>query len=804
MLCRWQRVLLAWMLLVLLAPPVPTARAQGPQGALTIHTDAEMLGVPTLRGGGHITWTLTGPVAVELRRKVLAMFDEYPSVPPGFPWAGVASPANRDGVLSAAETKAFTDMLEAEIEGQRQALGGTRWRYLLIERTDLFERDLPVDRSADGLVGRDRTSQDSIEIRFIFDGRTVSENFPFAPASRALADGLYSMFELRQSESLDDTAPRVWPLQLMNGWHLVRLPGDGRNALWAGNASGNADPLNGTYDNGLSSATVTTTAVGVDWTDLRFATTANVTFGYMGRGADAGDTLRLQVAPGPAFSTWTDLTNDAGQVSLPGTASYAWRSASYNLSAYIGQQVRLRLLFTSDGSGNAAPGFFVRDFAIAAPSRYVGELVLSDIDYMVGTIDFQDVSAVPGHLHIIRTPVGEVLMYNAAFDVSTMNADAATFRSFLWYENPQFLFVVLIIAGYAISRVQDHTYRSYRSRHPREYRAAASPTRWLHWVGRIAITVLVLFYLFPTGLAILGSSTVVAGIPLIALSAAAGVGVGAGSWLFYRFQGKLIPPETGVAGTADGDLEPPPPEGISTSASCSHCLQPLGSTLDTLVCTCGLSYHRGCADVLVTCSTCGRTLAEKSKQKAPATCRTCGEVQLVDPDQNLFTAVCSVCGTTLELPEAGYNYLVLSSDPAPVYIWFGRLCKNGSKGLALSTVFPDKLRKDHGIDAAEILWLSDTSPGPTTFDPRRLEFEIMRALMAFIRTNPGGSLVIDGVEHLIVENTLDKVVRFAKRLNDLASVNRVTLFVPVAPGSVGGEDLALLQQAFDRTIDLTD
>ncbi len=804
MLCRWQRALLTLVLLTFLAPPVPPVAAQGPGGALAIHTDAELLGVPQLRGGGHITWTLTGATAVDLRRKVLMMFDEYSSVPAGFPWAGVATPGNRDGLLSAAETKAFTDMLEAEVEGQRAAQGGTRWRYLIIERTDLTERDLPVDRSVDGLVGRGANATGPIEIRFIFNARTSSENYSFLLASRALADGLYSMFDLRQAERLDDPAPLVWPLQVMGGWHIVRLPGDRRNALWAGNASRDPDPLNGTYDNARSSATVTTTGPGVTWTDLRFATSSTVSFTFMGRTADAGDRLRLQLAQGPTFSTWADLTNDAGQVNLPATANYAWQRASYNLTRYVGQIVRLRLLFSSDASGNAAPGFFVRDFTIDAPGRYKGELIVSDVDYLVGILDFQDPSTAPGHFHVVRTPVGEVLIYNAASDVDALPPDTTTFRGFLWYENPQFLFIVLLAAGYAIGRFQDRAYGSYRGRHPREYRAAAGRTRWVHWLGRAAIIALVIFYFFPTGLAVLGLGVFVGGLPYFVVATAVAIGVSVGTWALYGAQGKLIPPEAEMI-AAGGDLEPPPPEGspLAASGTCAHCLATLGGAADTVACACGISYHRGCADVLGKCSVCGRVLGEIAQPKAPATCRACGEVQLVEPDVNLLTTACLSCGAPLEMPEAGYNYLVLSPDAAPVYAWFRRLCRDGGKGLALSTVFPEKLRKDYGLDNADILWLSDTNAGPTTFDPSRLEFEIMRALMTFIRTNPRGSLVLDGIEHLVVENTLDRVVRFAKRLNDIASVNRVTLFVPVSPGSLSTEDLALLQQAFDRTIDLT-
>jgi len=36
----------------------------------------------------------------------------------------------------------------------------------------------------------------------------------------------------------------------------------------------------------------------------------------------------------------------------------------------------------------------------------------------------------------------------------------------------------------------------------------------------------------------------------------------------------------------------------------------------------------------------------------------------------------------------------------------------------------------------------------------------------------------------------------------LVAIGPITLFVPVAPGSLAPEDLAVLQQAFDRVIDL--
>jgi len=806
MLCRWQRAVLAIVLLTFLAPAIlPIAPAQGPPGNLLIRTDSEMIGAPGLRGGGHITWTLSGEVAIGLRQRVVAMFDGYTSIPRGFAWGGTPTPGNRDGALSAAETKAFTDLLEAEIEGQRQALGGTRWRYLRIERTDLSERDLPIDRSVDGLVGRGPNATEPVEIRFIYDGRTMGENVPFALASRDLADGLYSLFGLRQAQNLDTGPTGVWPLQAVGGWHVVQLAGDGRAALWEGNPSGDPDPLNGTYDDGITRDTLTSTSPGLPGLDLRFATAASVSFQHMGRSFDAGDTLRLQIAPGPAFTAWTDLTDAAGDTVLPNTAPYAWRTVAYDLGAYLGQVVQLRLRFESNAAGNAAPGFFVRDFVIDAPAVYTGDLIVSDVDYMVGTVAFEPAAA-PGRLHLIRTPAGEILVYGAAFSPAAPPGDGATFRGFLWYENPQVLLIVLIAAAYLIARFQNRAYLGFRGRHPREYRASALQARWLHWCGRGAIIALIVLYLFPTALGVFGSSAVVTGVALwvVAFSVAAGVSVG--TWFMYRRRARLIPPAHDDATTV---VEPPPPEAPAVwdaTEMCAQCLTPIATRDDALPCACGQLYHRSCSAALGACPACGRRLgdplAPKPAAKSTSTCGACGTVQPVDAGSDPMRTRCSACGAPLQMPEPGYNYLVLTTDAAPVYGWFGRLVRQGTKGLAVSTTFPDKLRKDYRLETAELLWLSDTNKGPTTLDPRRLEFEMMRALMGFIRSNPGGALVVDGLEHLVVENTLERVLRFVKRLNDLASVNRITLFVPVAAGSLAPEDLSVLQQAFDRVVDL--
>src|SRR5207244_8200407 len=73
------------------------AIGQNPAGHMVVTTDYELFGTSDLNGGGHVTWTLTGAKAAELRAKIVDMFDTYGQIPRGFPFAGTARAANGDG-----------------------------------------------------------------------------------------------------------------------------------------------------------------------------------------------------------------------------------------------------------------------------------------------------------------------------------------------------------------------------------------------------------------------------------------------------------------------------------------------------------------------------------------------------------------------------------------------------------------------------------------------------------------------------------------------------------------------------------
>jgi hypothetical protein len=192
--------------------------------------------------------------------------------------------------------------------------------------------------------------------------------------------------------------------------------------------------------------------------------------------------------------------------------------------------------------------------------------------------------------------------------------------------------------------------------------------------------------------------------------------------------------------------------------------------------------------------------AKTAEIESVVKCLHCGDAVLVAGDRDLLKTRCEHCGSTLLEVSQGYNYLIVDDDPSVAFQGFKSILKKKIPGLCISTTFPEKLSRRYDVEGATLYWLTDAAAQTSvhTLDPKRLEFEMMRAISNFLKESPEGAVMIDGVENLIVENGFDDVFRFLKKINDLASVGGATIFVSLAPSSLGKDELALLQKEFDK------
>jgi hypothetical protein len=810
--------LLALVLVLLLFWSVlPPTVGQGSAGHMVISTDYELFGTSDLRGGGHVTWTLTGAKGTDLRLKILHLFDEYSTIPRGFPFATETTNANHDGRLDPLEGVRYTDLLETELEAAGK---GTSAQYVQMYPFDLRDKGpdpaTSFDRSTVGLAGTTANTTGDAEIRFLFEANiSTTEGWATLP-TRAFVDPLYNLFsyDVAQSPTLTSSGPYPgsWPFLPENGWHVVNL--GGRPAFWAGNDS------TGQYDNNVDVSSRTSADPALASADprylpfdFRFASRAWATFNYTGLVNGAGDYLRIEYASPPSYTSWTNLSF-GGVRDLPSTAPGVWSAQSVDLTSLLGQKARLRLRFHSDGAGTA-PGFYIRDFEVHAPATYSGEVLESDTHYLIGLVSFWGPQVSQGGIQMVRTPGGELLTYGASWDTSALPSDRIYFRTFDPLENPQILFAIMLIACYAISRLQESSYATFRNSHPAGDRPPVSRAWWLHRAGKIAIAALILFYFVPTATWVIGIRATVSGLIYWILAFALVLVFGFVTPSYYKRHLEGAPPavleeeapaalEEGVTVVRKIILPAPSTEDSPVVGRCMHCQKEIRESDRTYRCTCGALFHFSCASGLVRCTSCQKPIAAgvlSERKPMSLRCESCGELQTVLEGTDPRVLTCGNCGGRLRHLDVGKRYLMVANNPAVAITWMRDLIKGGKPALIITHASPDRIRLEFGVKKAPIIQVSERASG--AIPPQDLDPVGLRSILPLAREGKGGVILYDGLDEMIAESSLAGVIRFLRKANDMAFVHGVTVIGRVAPGRLSESDLKRLNGEFDEFLALS-
>jgi len=373
-------------------------------------------------------------------------------------------------------------------------------------------------------------------------------------------------------------------------------------------------------------------------------------------------------------------------------------------------------------------------------------------------------------------------------------------------------------------------YANYKFAYPRKFRHKALKITWLHILSKLMIVLLIVFYFFPSIFAFVSPNIYLGGIFIWILGILLAVTFSLlAKFLYDRKLAELNkmqletperkpvrkPAPQPVTRTPAGvsvvvqqpQAQPQAPAAQRpTGPPCAVCKKPITDFVDLHKCKCGQLYHEKCAEVARHCTKCGNALVEivpEGPAKVDVKCPVCGKPNSVEEGTDLLLVKCKACNTILEKVEGGYNYLIVDNDHSTAFNMFVTLLKTGSTGLSISTTFPDKLKKEHDMAKAEVIWLTDTSVADKkTINPHRLEFEMMRLYAAFVKNNPKSAIILDGFEYLVVENGFDKVFKFIKKINDLSSVNNATLIVPIGTSSLEPDQLGTLKKEFDKVIDM--
>ena len=470
-------------------------------------------------------------------------------------------------------------------------------------------------------------------------------------------------------------------------------------------------------------------------------------------------------------------------------------------------------------------------------------------DYRVSSGSFYGVGidSDSGSFHMVRTPAGEVSVYSITFQYRDLAiTDTAQYKPFSIIESPQVLFVLVFICSYLMSTMPTRMYADYKYAYPRRFRHKALKITWLHIISKLTILFLILFYFFPTMFAFTSPNLFMSGLFIWIMGIVCTILFSILAKILYDQKAANIPEDhlrTPVRKVAPRPAPQPvtrSPSGVNVTVNqpdaqtrqrqiarqpatapaavaepakpsgppCKVCDKPITDFVDLLKCKCGHMYHENCAEIAMHCTSCGSALVDIEPEGPvmnDVQCSTCGEMNSIEEGTDLLRVKCAACGIIMEKLDEGYNYLIVSNEQGTAFEMFVSMMKSGCIGLSISTTFPDKLKKEHDMEQAEVIWLTDTSVADKkTINPHRLEFEMMRMYAAFVKNNPKSAIILDGFEYLVVENGFDKVFKFIKKINDLSSVNNATLFVPIGTDSLEPDQLGTLKKEFDKVMDMTD
>jgi PAS domain S-box-containing protein len=139
--------------------------------------------------------------------------------------------------------------------------------------------------------------------------------------------------------------------------------------------------------------------------------------------------------------------------------------------------------------------------------------------------------------------------------------------------------------------------------------------------------------------------------------------------------------------------------------------------------------------------------------------------------------------------EAGYIYLILSTETDTSFRIFQDLVKHGAPGLCLSRVLPDTIRKVYSLEKTPILWLTTNKvPNQHCITPSNI-VDLSSAVINFLEKSKDGVVLFDGLEYLISQNNFRSILNLIQLLNDKIMLNRGKIILPLDPDIIDPKEL---------------
>jgi two-component system cell cycle response regulator len=141
----------------------------------------------------------------------------------------------------------------------------------------------------------------------------------------------------------------------------------------------------------------------------------------------------------------------------------------------------------------------------------------------------------------------------------------------------------------------------------------------------------------------------------------------------------------------------------------------------------------------------------------------------------------------------GACYLIKEKKPDLSYRLFSMLTRDGTPGIIITRQYPERVRRERGIQGRRIVWLSHT-PGEDYHNPTAIG-SLAKLISSFVEEGQGTSVVLlDGIEYLSINNGFLQTLMFVEHVNEFVMQRRAVVIIPVSSDALEEKELALLER----------
>jgi hypothetical protein len=139
--------------------------------------------------------------------------------------------------------------------------------------------------------------------------------------------------------------------------------------------------------------------------------------------------------------------------------------------------------------------------------------------------------------------------------------------------------------------------------------------------------------------------------------------------------------------------------------------------------------------------------------------------------------------------------LVEEKRPECSYDLFIRELSEGSQGLVISRSHPDAIREKYRLEKTPIIWLAN-HPGQDRVEPSNLSI-LENMIGDFVSKSMKAVIMLDGIEFLISNNKLDRVLKMLYSISDEITMGNAKLILPIDPNVMSESEIALFEREFE-------